>query len=141
MTLCTLKREMHVYNPCYEDINYTTKHIVNKNIILYSLKFQCLQCHCCCTGRWTVVNKVHLFLWKVHGGCIGWVCKFLPIIIIHVCTFLSVQGFKPSADAVAATSAGGFTILSEKKLFLGQKVSHVIFSSLFVTHCHELSNI
>ncbi|XP_052688123.1 core histone macro-H2A.1-like isoform X1 [Crassostrea angulata] len=33
------------------------------------------------------------------------------------------KGFKPSADAVAATSAGGFTILSEKKLFLGQKMT------------------
>ena len=49
--LCTLKREMYVYNPCYEDMNYTTKHIVNQNIILYYLKFQCLQCHLCCTGR------------------------------------------------------------------------------------------
>lgn len=33
------------------------------------------------------------------------------------------KGFKPSADAVAATSGGGFTILSEKKLFLGQKMT------------------
>lgn len=33
------------------------------------------------------------------------------------------KGFAPSAEAVAATSAGGFTILSEKKLFLGQKMT------------------
>ena len=34
------------------------------------------------------------------------------------------QGFAPSAESIAATSAGGFTILSEKKLFLGQKVEY-----------------
>lgn len=46
-----------------------------------------------------------------------------------------LQGFKPSADAVAATSAGGFTILSEKKLFLGQKVSIIIN---FVYHLRKV---
>ena len=33
------------------------------------------------------------------------------------------KGFAPSAESIAATSAGGFTILSEKKLFLGQKMT------------------